>query len=347
MSTLRLPSQNSGLPTFAEAKADRGLRTIAQVCNNSDDFKSLLNEATKRLMDRGDWPGTELPIQINVSGGVVTFPRIVGTVRALNLCRSGVPVYGDWYRFLNHEWRHGTCCGQWQALCSGSPVVMTQYGTGIQFAEIPSSTCVLKVYSVQQDNGAIIQFFVTNPQGQPLTTTSSDGLTISDGISITCNQPFTVDTNLVANIGRVIKPLTNGPIQVSALDTVTNIETPIAAFDAGDTNPGFAQYRLQMNQCISPQPVIPAIALVKLKFIPVVADTDPVLIPNLYALKLFMQGIRFGEAGDRANALGFQADAVKELNLEMDNVLPAENIPITMNPFGSALPSRAGIGRLL
>lgn len=344
MSTIRLPADNAGLPTFAEAKGDRGLKTISQVCNNSDDFKSLLNEATKRLMDRGDWPGTEKPILLTVQNGVVTFPRIVGAVRALNICNRDIPIYGEWFRFLPHQWSRGSCCGTWRSWCGQRPV-MTEYGMGVQFADIPTDFCVLKVTGVPQDDGAIIQFFGTNPQGESLVTT--DVTTITDGISITINQPFTVGSDVVKHIDRVIKPVTQGPVSVSAVDTVSGQETPIARFDASDTNPSFSQYRLAISQCVNTSPVFQAIALVKLKFIPVIVDTDIVLIPNLFALKLFMQGIRFGEAGDRNNALLYQADSVKELNLEMDNLLPVDQIPVDVNAFGTAQPWKSGIGRIL
>jgi hypothetical protein len=89
------------------------------------------------------------------------------------------------------------------------------------------------------------------------------------------------------------------------------------------------------------------VALVKLKFIPVVADTDLVMIPNLSALALFLKGMRFAEAGDRQNALLYQADAVKELNLQLADISPDEQTPIRISPFGTADPWRAGIGRIL
>jgi hypothetical protein len=155
-----------------------------------------------------------------------------------------------------------------------------------------------------------------------------------------------VGTNLVNFIARAIKPRTQGPVSLFAYDTVSTALTPLAVYDPGDTNPSFAQYNLHAA-CCNPSVTWSAVAMVKLKFIPVVADTDLVLIPNLHALALFIKGMRYADAGDRANALGYQADAVKELNLQFADVSPDEQIPITIQPFGSADPRRAGIGRII
>lgn len=293
-------------------------------------------------MYRGDWAGTILPIQVSVIRGVVTMPRIVGEVRKINITKKYVPVYNGWYNFLPFHWSGGNCCGPWLDWLDLRNPWLGEYGRACTFAQPPTSTCVLQIQGIADDVGAILQFFGTDPTGNPLRTDNGDG-TWSDGITLTLNLPFTVGTDLVGNVVRAIKPRTQGQVSVSALDTLTGTSTPLAVYDASETNPSYAQYTLHAQAC-TPPPTWTAIALVKLKFVPVVADTDPVLIPNLHALKLFIQGVRFGEAGDRANSLAYQADAVKELNLQDWDITKDDQIPISINPFGSAEPWKAMIG---
>jgi hypothetical protein len=212
------------------------------------------------------------------------------------------------------------------------------------FAQPPSNTCVLQVTGIPDDDGAIIQFFGLDPQGNALRTDNGDG-TFSDGISITMSTPFTVDTNIVKYVSRVIKPVTQGSVSVACIDTVTSVVTQLAVYDPGDTNPSFAQYNLH-GACCNPAVTWTAVALVKLKFVPVIADSDLVMIPNLHALALFIKGVRYAEQGDRASGLGFQADAVKELNLQLWDNTPDNQIAIKINPFGSALPGRRGVGKI-
>jgi hypothetical protein len=69
-------------------------------------------------------------------------------------------------------------------------------------------------------------------------------------------------------------------------------------------------------------------ALVKLKFIPVVAPTDLVLISNIRALKFAVQCIRLEEAGQNDAAAVKMAMAVKELNLQLENEYPVDQTSV-------------------
>lgn len=335
---------NAGLPTFAEAKDNNAVTTAAGVCGNTPEFAQYLNDAVRRLMYRGDWPGTIVPLHITVKRGIVTMPRQVGSIRKINVTNRFVPVWNDMYQFLPWNWSNGQCCGVWQDWLDPMAPGMTQYGSAVCSDQPQTDTCVLQISGIPADFGAIIQFFGTDPSGNPLRTDNGNG-TFSDGIKMTVSA-LTSGVPLVKFISRVIKPITQGPINVFAVDTLTGSQTALAVYDPGDTNPSFAQYNLHAA-CCNPAVTWSAVAQVKLKFIPVVADTDLVLIPNLSALALFIKGMRFADAGDRANSLGYQADAVKELNLQMADSSPDDQIPIQINPFGSASPWKAGIGRML
>lgn len=342
MSTRLPPADNAGLPTLAEAKVS-GLRNVSGTCTNGDEFLRLVNSATKRLMYRGDWPGTELPMVVSVKRGVTTFPRVVGTIRALNICNHPVPIFGDWYRFLPYQRNCAGLFGGWRGWIGPRPA-MTTYGRSCTFDVIPTDTCVVQAYGITDDAGKVIVIFGKDASGNDLRTDNGDG-TWSDGVSLTIGPPFVPSALFIKTITRVIKPITQGNVQLIAMDVVTTTQTTLANYEPGETNPSYAQYQLGVP--CTPVININAIALVKLMFIPARVDTDPILIPNLEALSLFIQGIRFEEAGDRTNAKLYQADAVKELNLEMADQEPEDQLPIDVNPFGTARPSRAGVGRVI
>ena len=337
-------ADNSGLPTFAQAKASNAIQTAVGSCNNQDEFRQRVNDAVERLMYRGDWPGTILPIQLTVQRGIVTFPRQVARVRKINVTRHYIPIWNDWYTFLPYYWGAGECCGPFLAWLDPFSPSLTAYGMSCTFAQPPTASCVLQVQGIPADTGAVIQVFGTDPTGNALRTDNGDG-TFSDGLSFTINQPITIGTDLVQYVSRVIKPVTQGQVLLGSLDTISGVSTPLAVYDPGDTNPSFAQYNLH-GACCNPVVNWSAVALVKLKFVPVIADSDLVMIPNLHALALFIKGVRYAEQGDRASGLGFQADAVKELNLQLWDNTPDNQIAIKINPFGSALPGRRGIGKI-
>ena len=338
------PAENSGLPLYADARSSNEIQTAVGSCNNQDEFKQRVNDGTRRLMYRGDWPGTQLPIHLTVRRGIVTLPRLVGSVRYINITRKYLPVWNGLWTFLPHSW--GTtlgCCLTDNWLDPYAPSI-TAYGSSATFDQPPTSSCVLQISGIPDDTGAVVQFFGTDPQGNALRTDNGDG-TFSDGISLTLNQPFTVGTQLVQTVSRVIKPVTQGQISLFSLDTVSGAQTLLAIYDPSDTNPSFAQYNLHAA-CCNPTVTWSAVAMVKLKFIPAMVDSDLVMIPNLSALALFIKGVRYAEQGDRASALGYQADAVKELNLQYADARPNNQIPININAFGSAEPWKRAIGRI-
>lgn len=343
MTTVYNPAGNAGFSTLAEAKAS-ALNDIAGACSNGAQFLSYVNQATERLLYRGDWRLSVLPIHVQVHRGVVTMPRMVGSIRSLNLCRHNVPIYGVNYQFLPFHWRGQNCWGSWIGWLGESPT-MTQYGNSATYAGIPSSNCVLQMYNNTVDDGKVIQVFGFDPIGLQLMTDNGDG-TFSDGISFTLGQPFVVGTQLVGQITRVIKPVTQNYVQCFALDTVTGSQTQLANWEPSLTNPSYEQYRLNVPLCDTTVNVT-AVALIKIKFVPVVVDSDPVQIPNLAALKLMIQGIRLEDAGDDDGAQKKILKAVHELNLQLQDDLQDEQIPIEVNAFGTALPARAGVGRVL
>jgi hypothetical protein len=76
------------------------------------------------------------------------------------------------------------------------------------------------------------------------------------------------------------------------------------------------------------------LALVKLKFIPVVADTDLVLIPSTMALKYAIQSVKYGDSQNADEAMKYMAMAIRELNHVMDNQIPQEDAAINTSFAG-------------
>jgi hypothetical protein len=62
---------------FSQAKEGR-LKEVANACTSSEDFRTLLNEATAALMRRGDWDGVVVPMGICLRDDCITWPRYVG-----------------------------------------------------------------------------------------------------------------------------------------------------------------------------------------------------------------------------------------------------------------------------
>jgi len=88
------------LITFAQAK-NSNIREISGCTVDSDRFKFLLNEATERLLTRGDSMGTVQPIQVCVRRGCVVFPRYVSTIREAKTCNGNLWLKNEYQPYVS------------------------------------------------------------------------------------------------------------------------------------------------------------------------------------------------------------------------------------------------------
>ena len=139
------------LTTLKEVR-ESSLRNIAGSCPNSTAFLRLVNNATRRLMRRGDWVGTIVPIQVCVRAGCVVWPRYVGSVRRINVCGTPIPIRNQWYEFLQYQssnWGSGRNWwgnNSWGTLC-GSPVDMRLQGKSPVFQDVQGEGRYIRGYA--------------------------------------------------------------------------------------------------------------------------------------------------------------------------------------------------------
>jgi len=323
------------LITVAQAKASR-LQQVAASCPNSSEFLSLLNEATERLMNRGDWPGTVIPIRVCSYAGCVVFPRWVGEVRKLNVCGQPVSVTNFWWSFFDDADRH-----TWETWC-GPECRMTLQGQTPVFQDILGEGRLVRAYPlVSQDVGKTVTIFGTDNNGQPLRTLNADN-TWSDGVVITLAMPFGTTSTYIRKIDRVlIESGTQGRVMLFGYNVSGDVLETVATYEPGEVNPSFTRYKLHVQRCGTSATdcgtLKSLVALIKLRFIPAVTDNDLVLIENIPALKLMIQSIKREEAGDEQGARMKEKSAIRELNLQMWNRDQESGITVSLGETGGTL----------
>jgi hypothetical protein len=308
--------------TLAEAKAS-SLAEIAGSCNNSEAFLLHLNEAEERLLYRGDWEGTVVPISVAVRSGWVVWPRFVAEVRKIKWgCCGASPMHtrSMWYRFLERSYteKYG-----W------SNSTLTHYSRACTYNEISGEGRYLRVYvSAAADIGKTMTIFGFDNGSQPLRTLNIDG-TMTEGIKITFASPFAGTSIFVRGPIRVIKDVTEGNVFLYEYDPVNDLMVDLAVYEPSETNPDYS--RTLISGCCDSTRAVDA--LVKLKHVPILKNNDLVLV-NKHAIKQMMMAIQFENSGETAKANEFEARAIRELNVELANATPETDIPITSNPFG-------------
>lgn len=324
--------------TFAQAKAEIPTG-ISGTCPDKTEFARLVNKATRKLMRRGDFAGTVVPIHVCVKNGCVVMPRYVDTIRKVNRCDYPLPVRSLWYQFLPLD-VYRSWCG------TKSWVGARAFGFVPTYNSVFGDGRLIRAYpQEQEDVGKTITLFGTDNNDQPLRTNNGDG-TWSDGITLTLALPFVSTSTYVRSIDRVVREVTQTRTLLYAYDAANNALEDLAVYEPGETNPTYARYQLSAgcgcgagggccggtsgSSCGTSRSIL---TLVKLKFIEAKFDNDLVLIPNVDALGLMIQGIRAEEAGDLASAREFEMSAVRELNLELRDLEPDDQTAVLNQPF--------------
>jgi hypothetical protein len=315
-------------------------QTASGVPTNTPQFFSIINEVVPRLLKRGDWFGTLLPVRVCMKNGCVTWPRYVGQVRRLADCKQNIPVKSQWYEFMfgNRAWGRR----DWDSWCGRERMMKLQYKAPT-YNDIYGPNCAVRIYPmVKEDIGATVTLFGTDNNNQPLTTNNGDG-TWSEGITISVNVPFGSTSNpyFVSHIDRVVKSKTQGNLLMYAYDTVNDVLFDLAVYEPSETNPSYLRYQLEgdrytgwYNQNGCNQTII---ALVKLRFIPVSAPTDLLLINDIGALKQGVLAWKQEESNNFEASKQWWAGAVESLNRELEDSQPDDQLPAINQVFGGAV----------
>jgi hypothetical protein len=247
-----------------------------------------------------------------------------------------------WYEFMPSNLNQ---C-QHDSAFWGPEAQLADYGRTSVFQDVQGDGRLIRAYPrCLADIGKQITIFGTDNNGQPLMERDSANNWVS-GVTIQLANPFGSTAVFVRSIDYVIKQPTQCLVDVFGYNATTNLLEDIAHYDPNETNPSYERTQLQGsfsrfgNQCTSSSTanccgtLRGVVALVKLKFIPAVADMDLVLIENLDAIKSMIQSIRFGEAGDRANAKAYEADAIEVLQRDLENDSPDSEFSVNNNILG-------------
>jgi len=339
-----------------DARNDAGIRNISGVCKSSEATADYVNRATRRLMKRGSWHGTEVLVRLCTTGCDVVFPRHVGTVRGLRLCGSGqIDIRNNWWAIAGP----GNIAG-WNSMYGGGFGYGYGYGNGADvstvegyqppgidgnttpvFNQVSGNTGkLIRLHVVNQaDYGKKITIYGTKFGGQPLQQ-EVNGVT-EMGLTIVATQPFAQTAELVTRIDAVVKEETSSPVYLYEYDPATTLLRMLASYEASETNPTYRRMAIPALACspwrcgLNGEKIWQMEALVLLQYIPVKKDGDFLLIDDLDALSMAIQSVKFDEASDAQNAEVYMKKAIRELNYELRTKSPGDQTSIIVNAMGS------------
>ena len=323
--------------TFAAIKSDESILQVAGSTADSTLFKSLVNEAQRRLLDRGDSSQTVVPIQVCVRRGCVVFPRYVNTVREARMCDGSILIKNQWYEFIERGW-YDRCVGYGWTCCDRSLVAHSRVPT---YSSIIGTGRTVRVYAqTNADYGKTVTIFGVDNNNQPLMHREAATGEWRDGWVLVLSSPYAETTGYVSRIDRVLKDRTQKPVTMFAWNATDSVLEDLATYDPGEENPSFARYSLNLPPCKDEdgnERLRTITALVKLNHVPVEYDTDLVLISNRTAMKFMMQGIILEWGNNDASAQQKIDKAIAELNYQVRNENFNNQVSVNANSVGCTI----------
>lgn len=287
------------------------------MCASDSRIPTYLNEAVLRLLPKGKWVGTLARYRICVSAACLSWPRAIETIEAFAICNGPGTVRSGWYEFADFGW------GQIHSdYCVGNQLI--DRGHAPAFDDITGTNKKIRVYcdlSVDVGKSILLQGYDEN--GNWILTNNGE----TNGEEVVLAMPYVDTDNLFTGLTGVQKEVTKGNVRLYELNTSTSAQKPLAIYEPDETLP---EYRRSLVPGLTNRGVCcgtdasecekkTVTVIAKLKFIPVVNETDWVMIGNVPALKDMCQSIQKREDNLITEALAYEASAVRELESELSS----------------------------
>ncbi len=333
-------------------RSSRGPALIGACTGDVATCSQFVNAAEQRLTflrsSNGDgnwWGWKTVAFNVDRNDPFITTPREIARLEKMTVCNRWVPIQNQYYEFLDFGigWQQTNRCHQFlQTLERGVFPAFTDLIPGYLIrAAITDASDVGKRALIQgTDNNDNVIY-------------TQDALQTVIGEYLDFVQPFVDTTDGLATLTGIQKDITNAPVNFYMVHPTTGAQTLILTMEPSEKVAAYRRYQITglPKNCCDPQgpgTTAQVMALAKLDFIPVRADTDYLTpIGNIEALIEECQAIRY-EGIDSANAAALagkhHSNAIGLLNGEINHYLGKDRPATIVAPFGSARLRRQRIG---
>lgn len=309
----------------------------------------VVNTAQSNLLyakEAGDesWWGTWAEIGFNVTRATpyITLPREVARIEAINICTHPIPVFNQFAEYL--QFGNGRMPKNRNS-CPGSVEGAYSRNNVPTFVDLTSPPQFITIFvSSAQDVGKriLIQGLDQNNN----TIYSQDTFQRVTGIYVGMDVPFAQTPMPFNRIVGIQKDVTAGAVHIFQTDPTTGAQILLLTMEPTETTASYRRYYLDNlpNGCC-PGPnnvengIVQVTAIAKLEPIPVVADTDYLVIQNKEAMIAECQSVRYSEFDDTENMakqVFHHRRAIGMLNGELAHYLGKDDPAVGFYPFGSA-----------
>jgi hypothetical protein len=335
-----------------DVRTSRIPQTLGACAADSNRLLAIVNEAQERLLIAGGeagWWGTwyRMAFTVDPAWPYITCPRTVARLINVATCDQPVRIQNQFYEFLD---------AGYGLKPSGCSCVTSE---DLQFYD--RGTVPTNLDLVTTGNPKKLRFYVADArdydkrvlvqgkdQNGNVIRSLDNGVDVQ-GFFLTLATPFVESTMTLTEVSGLQKDLTVDNVTVYEVDSVTAATRLISTMEPGEEVACYRRYYINQvpDNCCDGADTVQVQAMAKLEFVPVVVDTDYLIIENLPALKLECEAVRYSEMdSEKAQKMSLlkHSQAIRMLNKELEHRLGKERPAIHFAPFGSATLESVGVG---
>lgn len=341
MQRLRLVDlRNSRLPRSVGLCQD----DVPQICD-------YVNSAQQRLLyakEAGSesWQGTFAEVSFNLSRATpyITLPREIARLEGATICDHAIPIHNAFVQYL----QFGNGRLRTNRRCGSCVLQAVSRNNAVTFVDLTAPPQYIRMYaSDPKDVGKRVLLQGTDANG--VTIYSTDNLNEVTGIFVALDQPFVTSPLTFSNITGIQKDVTYAPVEFFQVDPTTGAEILLLTMEPGEKTASYRRYYFDNLPSTASSNGVNVTAMAKLELIPVVVDTDFLLIGCAEAVILEAQSIKYSES-DSPTAKQMSHDshmsAIRLLLSELSHYQGVRSPAVSFAPFGSAKLERADVGMI-
>jgi hypothetical protein len=281
----------------------------------------------------------------------ITTPNDIARVIVLDVCQTPIRLRNGFYEFLEFgtglQPRPTSCLSgaQGQACNNGSTTQAYERDVVPTLTDQTISPATIRIYpSDAGDVGRRILVQGADQNGNTILSVDTTTQQAILGEYVTLKLPFVDTLNQFSKVTGFLKALTVGQVQIFEVDPVTAAQSQISAMEPHEVTAAYRRYLingLPLQCCNGTSGIVQVTAQVKMDYVPVMSDSDYLIIQSLPALIEECQSIRYSRM-DAPKSIDFEAKHhAKALSLlfgQLDHYLGKTNTAIRVPIFGSNKP---------
>lgn len=290
----------------------------------------------------GGWVAMQFSASVAANNAAyITTPREVARLTDVAVCHRPIPLRNHFYEYLDFSpglqpkhCHHNSCGSTFQGysrdnVCTLNPLLHTP------------QTIRVYPFDARDINRRVLIQGKDNNHMTVLTTDPGTGQA-GEGEYLTLKFPFVDSLNLFSELDGIQKDQCYGMIQLFQVNPTTGVESALSAMEPNESTASYRRYLIagipNLNQCCQGGHTLQLNAQAKLDFIPVVNETDYLIIPNVAALIEESLSLHYGRMDSTLAAQQTGIHHQRALALlfgQLDKYLGKTTTAVRVSLFGS------------